>query len=149
MPARKLVGLLRGWIARHRFAILTATHCRKLPAGRTVLTIDDFFGSSVFTRDPELVLGLQRFSDLTKLVVLKSREPSFEHGQTFEFLFDRETGFYPKPAVDPEERQARLGAIGETAVAWITRSIPESRRTRSRSASPASRNAAEISSKRH
>ena len=119
VPARELVGILRGWIARHGFAILTATHCRKLPAGRTTLTIDDFFGSSVFTRDPELVLAIQRFGSITKLVVLKSREPSFEYGQTFELLFDREKGFYPKPTVDAEERAARLEEIGRAAVKWI------------------------------
>jgi 5S rRNA maturation endonuclease (ribonuclease M5) len=118
--ARELVGLLRGWIARYGFAILTATHCRKLPAGRNHVTIDDFFGSSVFTRDPELVLAIQRYETITKLTVLKSREPGFEHGQTFELLFDRDRGYYPKPTIDPEERAARIDTIGQAALAWIT-----------------------------
>lgn len=117
--ARQLVALLRGWIARYGFAILTATHCRKLPAGRNFITIDDLFGSSVFVRDPELVLGLQRFKDLSKLVVFKSREPGFEYGQMFEFLFNRERGFYPKPTVDPEERAAKLETTAAAAVAYI------------------------------
>jgi hypothetical protein len=119
LAARMLVALFRGWIKTHGFAILTATHCRKLPAGRTVITIDDLFGSSLFTRDPELVLGIQRHGDLTKLHVFKSREPGLEYGQVFELLYNRERGYWPKPTVDPEERAARLEAIGEAAVTWI------------------------------
>jgi hypothetical protein len=118
--ARELVGLLRRWIARHGFAVLTATHCRKLPAGRNHVTLDDFFGSGVFTRDPELILAIQRFDALTKLTVLKSREPNFEHGQTFELLFTRERGYYPKPTIDPEQRAARLAEVGAAAVTYIS-----------------------------
>ncbi len=117
--ARRLVALLRGWIARHGFAILVATHCRKLPAGRNHVTIDDFFGSSVFVRDPELVLAIQRFESITKLTVLKSREPSFEHGQTFELLFSRDRGFYPKPTADAAGRAERLEKIGGAVREWI------------------------------
>jgi hypothetical protein len=120
LQARLLVALLRRWIAEHGFAILTATHCRKLPAGRNVITLDDFYGSSVFTRDPELILGLQRHGDLAKLHVFKSREPDFQQGQVFELLFDRERGYYPKPTVDPEERAAEIRSIGDAAREWIT-----------------------------
>jgi hypothetical protein len=126
LQARLLVALLRRWIAEHGFAILTATHCRKLPAGRTVITLDDFFGSSVFTRDPELIVGLQRHKDLSKLHIFKSREPDFQQGQVFELLFDRARGFYPKPTVDPEERAAEISAIGDAARDWITEHPGES-----------------------
>lgn len=119
LKARELVALLRRWIKDHGFALLTATHCRKLPAGRNVITIDDLFGSSLFTRDPEIVLGIQRHGDLTKLHIFKSREPDLEYGQVFELLFTRGRGFWPKPTVDPEERKAELERIGETARRWI------------------------------
>jgi hypothetical protein len=126
LSARLLVALLRRWIAEHHFSILTATHCRKLPAGRNVITLDDFYGSSVFTRDPELILGLQRHGDLAKLHVFKSREPDFQQGQVFELLFDRAHGFYPKPEVDPEERAAEIRNIGKAAGEWIAEHPGES-----------------------
>ena len=119
LAARLLVALLRRWINTYGFALLTATHCRKLPAGRNVITLDDLFGSSLFTRDPELVLGIQRWNDLTKLHVFKSREPGLEHGQTFDLLYTRGRGYWPKPTVDPEEREAELERIGEAARDWI------------------------------
>ena len=75
LAARLLVALLRRWTTTYGFALLTATHCRKLGNGRTVITLDDFFRSSLFTRDPEVVLGIQRQKDITKLHVFKSREP--------------------------------------------------------------------------
>jgi hypothetical protein len=97
---------LRRWIADYGFGLLTATHCRKLPAGRTTIALDDLFGSSLFTRDPELILGIQRHTDLTKLHVFKSREPGLEHGQTFDLLFDRERGYRLVPKRDPEQAEA-------------------------------------------
>lgn len=117
--ARDLVALLRGWISTHGFAIVTATHCRKLPAGRNTIGLDDLYGSSLFTRDPEIILGLQRHGDLAKLHVFKSREPGLTAGQTVELLYSRDRGYWPKPTVDPEERTARLETIGATAIAWI------------------------------
>lgn len=124
--ARLLVGLLRRWIKEHGFGILTATHCRKLAAGRNVITLDDFFGSSLFTRDPELIIGIQRHNDLTKLHVFKSREPDFEQGQVFEFLFSRDRGFYPKPTVDPQQRTDEIARVGEAAAQWIAANPGES-----------------------
>jgi hypothetical protein len=126
LQARLLVALLRRWINEHGFALLTATHCRKLPAGRTSITLDDLFGSSLFTRDPETILGIQRHGDLTKLHVFKSREPGLDHGQTFELLYNRDRGYWLKPTVDPEERLARLTEIGGLAVSWITEHPGES-----------------------
>ncbi len=126
LAARQLVALLRRWIKEYAFALLTATHCRKLPAGRTSITIDDLFGSSLFTRDPEVVLGIQRHGDLTKLHVFKSREPGLEYGQTFELLYSRDRGYWQKPTVDPEERAARLQEVAATAVEWISEHPGES-----------------------
>lgn len=126
LQARLLVALLRRWIAEHGFALLTATHCRKLPAGRTVITLDDLFGSSLFTRDPEIVLGIQRHGDLTKLHVFKSREPGLDHGQTFELLFNRDRGYWLKPTIDPEARAAEIQRIGYAAREWITEHPGES-----------------------
>jgi hypothetical protein len=120
LQARLLVALLRRWISEHGFALLTATHCRKLAAGRTAISLDDLFGSSLFTRDPELVLGIQRHGTLTKLHVFKSREPGLEAGDVHELLFSRERGFWPKPVVDPEEREAELERVGEAAREWIS-----------------------------
>jgi 5S rRNA maturation endonuclease (ribonuclease M5) len=120
LQARLLVALLRRWINQYGFALLTATHCRKLPAGRNTITLDDLFGSSLFTRDPEIVLGIQRWNDLSKLHVFKSREPGLEHGQTFELLFTRGRGYWLKPTIDTQEREAELERVGETARKWIT-----------------------------
>jgi hypothetical protein len=127
--ARLLVALLRRWIKEHGFALLTATHCRKLPAGRNVITLDDLFGSSLFTRDPELVLGLQRHAGLTKLHVFKSREPGLDYGQTFDLIYGRDRGFYLKPDVDPEERAARLAEVRQTARQWIASNPGQSTNT--------------------
>lgn len=120
LAARQLVALLRRWIKQHGFALLTATHCRKLPAGRTAITIDDLFGSSLFTRDPEIVLGIQRHGELSKLHVFKSREPGLDHGQIFELLYSRDRGYWLKPTVDPEERAARIEEVAAVANEWIT-----------------------------
>lgn len=119
LQARLLVALLRRWISEYGFALLTATHCRKLPAGRTAISLDDLFGSSLFTRDPELVLGIQRHGNITKLHVFKSREPGLEAGDVLELLFSRERGFWPRPIVDPEEREAELERVGIAAREWI------------------------------
>jgi hypothetical protein len=126
LQARLLVAVLRRWINDYGFGLLSATHCRKLPAGRTTITLDDLFGSSLFTRDPEIVLGIQRGQSLTKLHVFKSREPGLDHGQVFELLYARDRGFWLKPNVDPEERTARLDAIGAAAVEWIAEHPGES-----------------------
>ena len=126
LQARLLVALLRRWIKQFGFGILTATHCRKLPAGRNYITLDDLFGSSLFTRDPELVLGIQRHKDLTKLHVFKSREPGLERDQVFELLYTRERGFWVKPTTDPEERRKKLEAAGAAAAAYIEENPGES-----------------------
>jgi len=118
LAARLLVALLRRWISEYEFALLMATHCRKLPAGRTTLTLDDLFGSSLFTRDPEIVLGIQRHGAITKLHVFKSREPGLELGHV-DLLFSRERGFWPKPTVDSEERAAELQELGAQAVVYV------------------------------
>jgi hypothetical protein len=117
--ARALVACLRRWIKEHGVAILTATHCRKLPAGRNTITIDDLFGSSLFTRDPEIVLGIQRHGQLVKLHVFKSREPGLDYGETLELFFSRERGYTVKPTVDPEERAVRIAEIGAAGAQWI------------------------------
>ena len=124
--ARVLVAHLRRWISTYGFAMVTATHCRKLAAGRNAIGLDDLYGSSLFTRDPEIILGLQRHGDLSKLHVFKSREPGLTAGQTVELLFSRSRGYWLKPTVDPEERAARLREIAAFAVAWIEASPGQS-----------------------
>jgi hypothetical protein len=119
VAARLLVALLRRWINERGFALLTATHCRKLAAGRTVITLDDLFGSSLFTRDPELVLGIQRHGELTKLHVFKSREPGLDQGQTFELLFTRDRGYWLRPNKDPKEIEAESVEIITAVVDFV------------------------------
>jgi hypothetical protein len=119
LAARLLVALLRRWIKEHGFALLTATHCRKLPAGRNTITLDDLFGSSLFTRDPELVLGIQRHGTVTKLHVFKSREPGLEYGQVFEMLFSRSHGFSMKPDKDPAQAAAEQSELVARIVAYV------------------------------
>lgn len=116
--ARLLVALLRRWIADYGFAELMATHCRKRTDGGAI-TLDDLFGSSLFTRDPEIVLGVQRYSGITKLRVFKSREPGIDQGQVLDLLFERGRGYWLKPEKDPEKEAARREEICAAIAAYI------------------------------
>ena len=72
--ARELVRLTRRWVNRHGFGLLMDTHTRKRIEGRGGFTLDDLFGSSLFSRDPETILGLQLIEDgFSRLHVFKAR----------------------------------------------------------------------------
>ena len=114
--ARPLVALFRRWVNAHGFALLVDTHTRKIPEGRKQITRDDFFGSSLFTRDPEIILGLQIHKPgVSDLFVFKARgrRSEIQGGQKLKLLYQSEDGFrrMPEP-VDSEDAKARIVAVG-------------------------------------
>jgi len=97
---REAVDLMRrfdAWRAEYGFALLLPAHCRK-PKPDTRFSIHDLFGSSGYTRGPEVVLGLQRLRDgYSRLHFLKDRDGDLPIGESWGLLFDREQGFRRDP----------------------------------------------------
>jgi len=116
---RQTVDLMRrfdGWVDRFNIALCLAGHCRKPPIGAK-FTIHEFFGSSAYTRGPEVVLGIQRVrSGYGRLHFFKDRDGDLPVGESWGLLFDREHGFRRDPGDDkatptaPERIQELLEA---------------------------------------
>ena len=120
--ARDLVRLTRGWVNRHGFGLLMDTHTRKRIEGRAGFTLDDLFGSSLFSRDPETILGLQLIEEgFTRLHVFKARgrRGQIRTGQAIDLLYSDDALFRRKP--DEPERELRAELLERAADhAWRT-----------------------------
>ena len=120
--ARALVRLTRGWVNRHGFGLLMDTHTRKRIEGRAGFTLDDLFGSSLFSRDPETILGLQLIEEgFSRLHVFKARgrRGQIRTGQAIDLLYSDDALFRRKP--DEPERELRAELLeGAADHAWRT-----------------------------
>ncbi|MGH3006525.1 MAG: AAA family ATPase [Gaiellaceae bacterium] len=111
LQARALVRLTRRWVNRHGFALLMDTHTRKRIEGRAGFTLDDLFGSSLFARDPEVILGLQLVEDgFSRLHVFKARgrRGDIGTGQTIDLLYSDDELFCRRPDEDERDMRAEL-----------------------------------------
>ncbi len=120
--ARPLVRLTRRWVNTYGFALLMDTHRRKQGEGNRGFTVDELFGSSVFARDPEVILGLELVEEgRSRLHVLKARgrRSGIRTGQRLDLLYSDDELFRLAP--DPAQRdlRAELLALGEDG-AWRT-----------------------------
>jgi hypothetical protein len=101
---------------RYRFALILTAHLRKRQVGRGGFTIDDIFGSSVFTRGPEVVLGVQRTRPgAAKLHFFKDRDGDLPVSESWGLLFDRDQGFRR----DPEDGKSRETAADRVGTALL------------------------------
>jgi hypothetical protein len=113
--ARELVRLTRRWVNSHGFGLLMDTHTRKKIEGRSGFTLDDLFGSSLFARDPETILGLQLIEDgFSRLHVFKARgrRAGIRTGQTIDLLYSDDELFRRKPAEPERDLRAALIELG-------------------------------------
>ena len=123
--ARELVRLTRRWVTLHGFALLMDTHTRKRIEGRAGFTLDDLFGSSLFSRDPETILGLQLIEEgFSRLHIFKARgrRGQIRTGQTIDLLYSDEELFRRKP--DEAERDLRAELL-ELAADHVWRTLKE------------------------
>jgi AAA domain/DnaB-like helicase N terminal domain len=120
--ARELVRHTRGWVNRHGFGLLMDTHTRKRIEGKARFVLDDLFGSSLFARDPETILGLQFIEDgFSRLRIFKARgrRGGIRTGQTIDLLYNDEELFRRKPEEAERDFRAELIALGSDH-AWRT-----------------------------
>jgi hypothetical protein len=122
LQARELVRLTRRWVNRHGFALLMDTHTRKRIEGRSGFTLDDLFGSSLFARDPEVILGLQLVEDgFSRLHIFKARgrRGDIRTGQTLELFYSDDELFRRKADEAERDLRAELTQLGSDH-AWRT-----------------------------
>lgn len=113
LQARELVHLTRRWVNEHGFALLMDTHTRKRIDPKAGFMLDDLFGSSLFARDPEVILGLKWVEDgFSRLYVFKARgrRTDLRTGQTIDLLYDDEALFTRRP--DQPDRDVKAELIG-------------------------------------
>ncbi len=100
---RAAVDLMRRfdrWRTEHGWALFIPVHLRKPPAGAR-FTIHEFFGSTAYTRGPEVVLGLQRVREgYARLYVFKDRDGALPVPSIVNLIYDREHGFRRDPNQD-------------------------------------------------
>jgi hypothetical protein len=106
-----------------RFALMLPMHTRKAPASGAKFTMNEFFGSSAYTRGAEIVLGLHRPKDgYAFLHIFKHRDGDLSTPDKWPLLFSRETGYRHDPnATEPKStcadkiREALADGIRMTA----------------------------------
>lgn len=116
--AKRIMSLIDGWARRYHFATIVPMHRRKPhpAAGLNSFTINDISGNGVYTRNSEIVLGLQHVSSgYARLHFFKDRIGSLPPvGTWWGLLFDKDSGqFYrdPNDSANKPAAKKRLGAL--------------------------------------
>ncbi len=92
-----LMRLFDRWREAYGFALFLPVHTRKTPPGAR-FTINEFFGSSAYTRGAEVVVGLQLVRPgYSRLHFFKDRDGDLPVSEAWGLLFDREQGYRRDP----------------------------------------------------
>lgn len=97
--ATDLLKVLDEWRDTYGFALVLVAHTRKALSGnRYPPTIHDVFGSSAYTRAPEIVLGISRQGNgRGRLHIMKDRDGDLDIGSKLPLLFTPDEGYQIDP----------------------------------------------------